>query len=68
MKQLPGAFMPAVKVLGIAGRGGFSKDRAESLKKTVPIIVSRILYKIIYGQFLKEWQIVTYLSYRVCRQ
>ena len=31
MEQLPGAFMSAVKVLGIAGRGGFSKDRAESL-------------------------------------
>ena len=31
--RLPGEFMPAVKVLGIAGRGGFSKDRAESVKK-----------------------------------
>jgi len=28
-------------------------------------VVSRILCKFVYSQFLKEWQIVTHLSYRV---
>ena len=47
---------PIVKVRNPALAGPFFKELA---------VVSRVLCKIIKGQFFKEWQVVTHFSYGV---